>query len=690
MTRNIIFSESSAIGRLKTYTATVFFNKGELTDVNNVYLKEGDTYHKPMASVFGHKHEDGSIWFVSLAITTHFNAPGTRTFSVEVIDNNSVTNPVIHSYEYDFGLLTGLNNLKIVPVFKPSNEVMEEKDYISLIDPKYALTPFPLEMAGKRVSVYSGIVNHCRFELTLEAPSREPGLRYTLQILNDETKTTPGELVGDFKIMFVGGFAGIYNQSAYGVTTEFFTVIGETPITTFNIPLGKLGVTQSWMCGGVIRFDSYNSLYEDIASLNVGFMTRETLEKVEMPEYQLPTYSEEYKQRLLSESNAKYNTYLTAKLSCWDALGQSKTPPMSGFQPQFGNFPTDARAVLETSSQNALMNLLIQEMRVMSARPGWINGLYYVDAGDRNNPDRRSTYTWTDIPHNTSLNRWGLERNISMGTRNGWEGQDAEHYGMTPAFWLAMLTGSYALINLFEKRAIMAQCHWHSAYYFGSWTDVLRSEGRLGRVLTQAVLLTGDASNSFKTSLRNRLAKILREFKESNTYVVSGNISEYAFYTSHGSYKAPYGNVGSRQRPDIRCDGYPTWNNPQSVVCWQMGMLQTAFWKLYKKCGMLDAKTIVKDMFTMFVNNAFILDASEGPVTGMKKYYAADNPRGYQTIGWSMDALTQWPMCLLTAVPNEVYDECDQATKDRFNKVNTAMSNQWPKLNETPWCAEQL
>lgn len=675
--KKILFNAVYDVPAKITYRSLVIFNKGEYRPEKTYVLYDRTTNREYPTKITpsGLLHEDDSVWFAYVDAVLTLTAPK----ELELIEQPVAT--VVPDIVFEGAALTLLNKLRIIGYYKPTGSEDSVLNYADLMAPGNATTTLPVVQGYKAAIVYKTVINECTFVLRIHYGSNEHFLRYDLQILNDRGETTPGQLSGDWKIMFYSAFGGSAYDKALGVTIDAVS-FDKIKYVTHKLNLGRISVGQSWFWSGVIA-DTLPDTWNYSKYLPVGIMTRDTLDTVELPEFQMPRASAVYKRQLQDQVTQRYRSFENDTLSAWDSLGVSLYPPGSGMQPQFGNFPESVRAVLELQTPEALMNLFLQETRMMAARPGWLQGLKYVDAGNKDNPKQDSCYTWMDMPHRTSLQQYGLQRLTNFGDYNGWHGQDAEHYGMTPAFWLALLTGDAVIHAMFAHRVTVAQCHWHTAYYFGSWTDNIRAEGRTASVIYQGLLLTGDSGLS--THLAKRAKKVIDEFKNANTFDISNqDLSKYTYYSNYvgnGIIPAPYGNRGSRFRPDARCPGYPVDNNPQSIHVWMLGLPFQAYGKIAYKYNLPNAKEIVKDMISMFVKHGWT------ETQGMKKYYAADNSRSYGPVGFSLDALTRWPANLIQGIDQEIYDSLDEEAKNQFWRVKTILETQWPDMADTPWCS---
>lgn len=677
----------------RTFRGTMFFEEGDVYDLNTLVALDASTNVavRPVWHQFGPRNPDGSIWYARADIQKVLPPGETKLEIMHEKDLPELAAIVDQKFEFDQTFLAGLAQCQLLVAFKPSGST-GPLDYKNILDPKYSVDPDLLYEGLSRVYRTEAVSNGIRFRAWFDYGSSEFGSRFKLQIANDDGINPPGLVEGEFYMMMIGGHLGFKFWKQYGIDVVHAGDIGEVTTSTWKFPISDLAGTQSWMCAGAIGFSSLEDMQKDVLAEPLMFMSRETALNTELPEYALPVVNNSaWRTQLQSSTDQKLAEVYSTRQDPWHHLGGSKNPAQSGEQPQFGHFPGQVRNMLENSDRKAFDLLLSREMRVMSARPGWIKGLFYQDVGDPTKNPEDSTNTWTDQVHFTSKNKWGQDRpGYVRGSTHGWQGQDHQHYGMTPAFWVAIVSGDRAMIDVYRDRAVMGQCFYHTLSlgdggYFGSWVDAIRGEGRLCRVLWQAYMLTADPS--FLNSLEVRAEKIIREYRDENQYEVKGDTNEYQYYTEPGFVSAPYGNKGDRQRPDARCPGYPEWNNPQIYVVWQSGMLITAFWKLWTKTGNQNAFDICVDMTRKFIEEGFVLEGEQEPggKTGMKKYFAADNPASYKVVDWRMQGLTKWPTNIIFGMEKEIYDLLSPATQERYWVIYDRMLQEYPDIKKDKW-----
>lgn len=701
--RTIRYENHSSKPVTRLFKSVVFLRKGEVTDLRKLQLMHEDSAEPiaPFIQPFGYKHPDGTPWFIRVDARLTIPPGGANYKLVEGSPDSQFA-----EFIYNPAVIEGINKTRIVSWFEPEGGDPNLIEFVDLLDPKNALDKQPLRLGGTdtiRTAAYSRDM-HIRF--WLEYGSEDFGGMFKLMFSNDKGVNPPGQIRGKVKIAFFGCDAGFKFLKSYGIQLISAGKAGEVPYSLWEMPFDNLCDTQSWACAGAINFAGVEDLHTDLSYNPIGFMSRQDYVYSELPEVQMPlNTSASFRSSLMAKATADYNDRQSVARSPWWHMGGSYTPPQSGDQPQFGFFPPTVRAVIENADLKAFEVLEAMEIRVMSARPGWINGLYYVDVAQ---DPQNATYTWFDKPHRTSRNRWGRDRagfvsgEDGQGKHNGWQGQDAEHYGMVPAFWYALLSGDIFMRDLYRDRAVMAQCYSHSLEiheggYFGAWIDKMRTEGRWGRVMWQAAILTGDPS--FEDSLRTRILRVHDKWK-TNARQFNGK-------------PALYGGWGMSTRRDAILPG-----KAPIFISWQAGTMAGAYWKFYEKTGLREAFEICKDLTTLFVNDGWILQGQTqtglelvdyaGALNGdpdafkpktftgpaMKKYHDATNPAHFRTAGISLDALVVWPSNLVLAAPKELYDSLDPATQDRFNKVVEIYNNYWPNIEEhkfgsAPWVEPQ-
>ena len=688
--RTIRYDNPSNEPWTRLFRTVVFLNEGEVQDIRKLKLLDPDGAEPitPFVEAFGRKHPDGSAWFVRVDARLTIPPGGATYRLIEGEDSPQA------QFEYEPIVVEGINKTRIVSWFEEEGGDPNLIQFVDLLDPSNAADREPIQRAGVQTVRTSGYSSDMRIRFWLDYGSRDFGGTFKLMFSNDKGVNPPGQIRGKVKIIFFGCDAGFKFAKSYGIKLVSAGMIGEEPYSIWEMPFDNLCDSQSWACAGAVNFAGVEDLYKDLKFSPLGFMSRDDFAYSELPEVQMPlNTSQSYRNNLKSTAAAEYNDRQSVARPAWWHMGGSYTPPQSGDQPQFGFFPPKARAVLENADIKAFEVLEAMEMRVMSARPGWINGLYYVDVAE---DPQNATYTWFDRPHRTSRNRWGRDRagfvsgEDGGGKMNGWQGQDAEHYGMVPAFWHGLLSGDIFMRDVFAERSVIAQCYSHSLEiheggYFGGWVDKMRTEGRWGRVMWQANLLTDD--DSFEDSLKARVFKVYRDWK-TNARTFNGK-------------PALYGGWGMSTRRDAILPG-----KAPIFISWQAGTMAGAYWKLYEKTKLQEAFDICKDLVTLFVNDGWIL-ANESQVglelvdfagalngdpnafkpktfvgPAMKKYHDATNPLHFRTAGISLDALVVWPSNLVLAATPELYDSLDAATQERFDKVKEIYDQHWPNIEE--------
>jgi hypothetical protein len=116
-----------------------------------------------------------------------------------------------------------------------------------------------------------------------------------------------------------------------------------------------------------------------------------------------------------------------------------------------------------------------------------------------------------------------------------------------------------------------------------------------------------------------------------------------------------------------------------------MGIMYTPFAVLARKRSFEAMEEICFDMLDMHVRNAWILPGESEDKVGLKKYYAADDPRGFKTVGETMHGLTSWVTPLLLGVEAKYYDRLDGEAKARYWDVRDNFTRIWPKTEESKW-----
>lgn len=651
----------------RTFRSLVVFNDEEMVKketLKSLHLKVADAYITPMWQPLPLKHPSGNIWMAYCDV--RLSLPANSQMDIELIPESEIedhTKIKKQEFGYDLAFLAGFNKTQIFVAFVPEGMQRTDPGIIveNLLDPKNFDKSWVIRHGGTDNLVSSAyLTNNARFRLWATYGSEERGMRFKIMPVNDHPTAPPGQIRGEFLVGIVGGQANFKFKTGYGIKPEF---LGEDA-SIWKLPIDNLCDTQGWLCAGTIGYGFPYEVEQDSLYTPLGFMSREDYLKVKLPEVDLPQDTDQaFRDRLKMDAQSIYNDRQDTEHPPWWHMGGSYRPPDSGDQPQFGWYPYLVRGMIENADLNAFEALEAQEMRVMSARPGFIKGLYFSDG---NVPD--STYYWVDYPHWTSRNRWGRDREgfksgiDSNGALNGWWGQDAEHYGMTPAFWAALISGDFAMTEIFLERATMARCYAHNDYYFGAWLDVIRTEGRWGRVMWQAACLDGETE--YLSHLKQRYERVIHEW---NTKTFNG-------------IPAPYASWSIRFRPDANLPG-----DPPLYVVWQSGTMGIPAMRLYQQTGSPEALEIAKDMVLKLVFEGVALQGEHPEAPFMKKLYDATNPENFKAKGMSMDGLTRWPMALIKSTAKELSDKFSAVDLQRISEVEQLFDDQWPDLDENKW-----
>lgn len=651
----------------RLFSTTVLFEEGVFRpeEANAFALEVRGTVHPCFWFPFGQVHRDGSVWFARCDVRLTVR-PG-RTIA-RVVRAAEIEPPTFREHPR---AATGLESLRMRLSFRADRGRSGELD---LLDAGLHLEE-PFLEGGLRVARSEGYAGDLHVRIWHSYPSGGLGRLFEVHLANDRTGNVPGELQGSVQLHVSGGDVAFRNE----VTLGMRRLDVSEGVASWELPIRNLAVAQAW---GFAFHVSHVSMEQARASAAIplcGIMERDSWFAAKMPEVPLPQTGAGFRQKLARDMASVYQKYMTGPRDAWDPLGGDLNPPGSGDKDQFGWFPWSVRFVLELGDARALLHLEAKERRVVAARGGWFwdpvarSQIAFVDVGkDR----KRSFYYWYDYIHRTSINRWGTEWIKERGDVHGWVGQDAEHYGMRPAFWNALLTGQRAQRDLFLDRVMMARCYAHSlpidrGGYFGGGIDCARTEGRWALVLWQGGLLSADPA--IWEHLGQRIERVHREWM----------LEPYV----HEGKPAPFGSLDVRIRADSQFPG-----KPPVRIAWQEGFMALPYAHFDALFDSAPARAIVVRLTKDLLWNAWILpgDPDAERQATFKKMYSATDPEVYVlqdgkslTHPWH-DGLVVWPYVMIRLF--EPYrDQFDERDVERWKRVRDQYDRAYGNLAEGKW-----